>query len=303
MNYLIIYNFIIDRAKNRNILNTYYEKHHIIPKCMNGSNEEHNIVKLTAKEHFVCHHLLMKAYKNTVFYKKLLFAFYVMHVGHYGKRYNASSYEKLKMLYSLNHPMKSKDVSSKVSIGLIEYYNNETAEMKIERIARIKESLNAYYKNISDEEYDRICNRNRKILSSDEVKTKISRSLRHYYLNETDDAKKIRLLHHHNVVCSNESNEKRSKTQKNNLAKLTKNEMIIRMKNSFGSCDHIKRGKSISESKKGKRTNQQQIMGERYALLTDEEFESFLKTKSERVHKRITNLRNLYKGDYGRTRN
>ena len=137
MNYLKIYDFIIERSKNRNILNAYYEKHHVIPKCMNGTNDENNIVKLTAKEHFVCHHLLMKAYKNTSFYKKLLFAFYVMHVGHNGNRYNASSYEKIKILYSINHPMKNKEISTKTSIGLIEYYNNETAEMKNRRILRL----------------------------------------------------------------------------------------------------------------------------------------------------------------------
>ena len=36
----------------------YYESHHIIPKCMGGSNERTNLVLLTPKEHFVCHLLL-----------------------------------------------------------------------------------------------------------------------------------------------------------------------------------------------------------------------------------------------------
>ena len=37
-----------------------YEKHHIIPKSMGGSDLPGNLVKLTPREHFVCHLLLTK---------------------------------------------------------------------------------------------------------------------------------------------------------------------------------------------------------------------------------------------------
>jgi hypothetical protein len=59
MNYKLIYDNIITRAKTRNI-EGYSEKHHIIPKCLGGIDDKSNIVKLTAKEHFVCHQLLVK---------------------------------------------------------------------------------------------------------------------------------------------------------------------------------------------------------------------------------------------------
>lgn len=36
----------------------YFEKHHIVPKSLGGSNEKENLVLLTAREHFVCHLLL-----------------------------------------------------------------------------------------------------------------------------------------------------------------------------------------------------------------------------------------------------
>lgn len=39
---------------------TYCEKHHIIPRCMGGSNKKDNIVFLSAKDHFRCHTLLVK---------------------------------------------------------------------------------------------------------------------------------------------------------------------------------------------------------------------------------------------------
>lgn len=58
--YYIWYTKIIAIAKNRNVPAEYYEKHHIIPKSMGGSDESENIVILTAREHFICHLLLTK---------------------------------------------------------------------------------------------------------------------------------------------------------------------------------------------------------------------------------------------------
>lgn len=55
---------IIENAKNKNRTKKeqeYYESHHIIPKCMNGTEE----VLLTAKEHFICHLLLCKMTDGT----------------------------------------------------------------------------------------------------------------------------------------------------------------------------------------------------------------------------------------------
>ena len=36
----------------------YKERHHIIPHCMNGTNDENNLIDLYAKEHFIAHKLL-----------------------------------------------------------------------------------------------------------------------------------------------------------------------------------------------------------------------------------------------------
>ena len=63
MEYKKIYNQIVERAKNREI-EGYTEEHHIIPKCMGGGDEKENLVKLTAKEHFLCHKLLCEIYPN-----------------------------------------------------------------------------------------------------------------------------------------------------------------------------------------------------------------------------------------------
>jgi hypothetical protein len=37
-----------------------YDKHHIIPVSMGGTNDKSNLVLLTSKEHFLCHLLLFK---------------------------------------------------------------------------------------------------------------------------------------------------------------------------------------------------------------------------------------------------
>jgi hypothetical protein len=38
----------------------YTEKHHIVPTSLGGANSKTNLVRLTAREHFVCHKLLAK---------------------------------------------------------------------------------------------------------------------------------------------------------------------------------------------------------------------------------------------------
>jgi hypothetical protein len=57
---------IVNRAKTRVlIIGGYYEKHHIIPKSLGGNNNSDNLVKLTAREHFICHWLLTKMVSGT----------------------------------------------------------------------------------------------------------------------------------------------------------------------------------------------------------------------------------------------
>lgn len=61
MNYQKIYDKIINRAHNR-LIEGYTEKHHVIPKCMGGTDHPENLVLLTAEEHYIAHLLLVKIY-------------------------------------------------------------------------------------------------------------------------------------------------------------------------------------------------------------------------------------------------
>lgn len=49
---------ILDTRGRFNCGNEYHERHHIIPKCMGGGNEEENLIDLFAREHFIAHRLL-----------------------------------------------------------------------------------------------------------------------------------------------------------------------------------------------------------------------------------------------------
>jgi len=70
MDYLKIYNNLIEKSKNR-VLVCYTEKHHIVPKCIGGSDDISNLASLTPEEHFVAHQLLVKIYPHE---KNLIYA-------------------------------------------------------------------------------------------------------------------------------------------------------------------------------------------------------------------------------------
>src|SRR3990172_4276247 len=61
LNYFIHYERLIGRARNR-VLIGYRERHHVIPRCMGGTNALCNIVELTGEEHYLSHQLLVKMY-------------------------------------------------------------------------------------------------------------------------------------------------------------------------------------------------------------------------------------------------
>ena len=114
MNYQKVYDQIVDRARkeNRQKLKggTYYEAHHIVPKCLGGEGKTSqwkthpNIILLTAREHFICHWLLVRAYPNE---PKLVFAFWGMcnlKNREQGGRYTPSSrtFSEVRELHSKN---------------------------------------------------------------------------------------------------------------------------------------------------------------------------------------------------------
>lgn len=65
MDYQKVYIALISHRKTNPIPKSgsvYTESHHIIPKCAGGDNSPENLVRLTAREHFISHKLLAKIY-------------------------------------------------------------------------------------------------------------------------------------------------------------------------------------------------------------------------------------------------
>jgi hypothetical protein len=129
MNYEKIYQLIIQRALVRQ-RSTYtpYEKHHIIPRCVGGSNSPDNLVYLTPEEHFVCHQLLAKGNPT---HSGLLFAVIRMTGGGNGRglirsnkayawvRRRISAYQKERLsALGDNHWMRDPLVAKKVSLKM-----------------------------------------------------------------------------------------------------------------------------------------------------------------------------------------
>lgn len=78
--YSNIYYSIIKNAKSQNRIKQVgdgYQTHHIIPRCMGGTDDIDNLVVLTYKEHRICHRLLIEMtegeYKHKMMYAYLLF--------------------------------------------------------------------------------------------------------------------------------------------------------------------------------------------------------------------------------------
>lgn len=132
MNYLKHYNMLMERSRDR-VLEGYVEKHHIIPRCLGGTNDATNIAVLTPEEHFLAHQLLVKIYPNS---PPLVNAAVIMTTHHTEHRANnklfgwlrrrASTYRK-EWLKENGHPKgflgknhKLEDID-RITVGLKEY--------------------------------------------------------------------------------------------------------------------------------------------------------------------------------------
>jgi hypothetical protein len=97
---------IINSAKTREIINeVYYENHHIIPKALGGDNSKENLVKLTAREHFICHLLLVKMVKTKAHRRSMSFALITMKRSNGGGRkasINSKQFELARKIASEN---------------------------------------------------------------------------------------------------------------------------------------------------------------------------------------------------------
>lgn len=103
MNYQKIYNNLMERRKVSPFIG-YTEKHHIIPRCLGGSDDKENLVALSGREHFIAHRLLTKF--NS--YPGLKQAFGMMCLTNKGRDYHVSS-----KLYELGRTLLSEAMTGR----------------------------------------------------------------------------------------------------------------------------------------------------------------------------------------------
>lgn len=101
--YSRIYWRLVERGKCRILpKEDYSETHHIIPKSLGGTNSMHNLVQLTAREHYILHLCLVKMVTTPLNKRKMIFAFHKMRVSNssHRSRYFSRSYELFKKAFS-----------------------------------------------------------------------------------------------------------------------------------------------------------------------------------------------------------
>ena len=64
MNYSAHYARLINRARSR-VLDGYCERHHVMPRCIGGTDDPENLVDLTPEEHYIAHQLLVKMHPSS----------------------------------------------------------------------------------------------------------------------------------------------------------------------------------------------------------------------------------------------
>lgn len=125
MNYSTIYFSLINRAKSR-LLTGYGENHHIIPKCLGGDDSPNNLVKLTAREHFIAHLLLVKLYPTNL---KLVKAVAMMCMGQTERKLTNRLYGKIRVRFS-EAMAESQRGNKNSQYGSIWIHNIKTLESK-----------------------------------------------------------------------------------------------------------------------------------------------------------------------------
>lgn len=123
---------IIEAAKLSNF-ECYTENHHIVPRSLGGSDNESNLVKLTAKQHFICHLLLTKMFTSKTYeYYKMIHAFCMMDWGTGNSkmyRYTSKVYEKERKEFS-EYMSRKQSGEGNNQYGTKWAYNEELKECK-----------------------------------------------------------------------------------------------------------------------------------------------------------------------------
>ena len=141
--------------------NEYHERHHILPKCLGGTDDNNNLIDLFAREHFIAHKLLAEENPDN---KQLVLAWHMMTnvKTYHQQRYQVTpeEYENARIAYSQmitgdNNPSKSEEVRRKKSNAIKGKKNHNYGKPRSES-TRKKISESHKRKKLSDETRKRI---------------------------------------------------------------------------------------------------------------------------------------------------
>jgi hypothetical protein len=154
----------------------YHERHHIVPRCMDGGNEEDNLIDLFAREHFIAHKLLAQENPDN---NKLVYAWWML--AHIDDRdITPEEYEEARINFASAH--KGHSVSDEVRSKLRDFHTGLKASEETRK--KMSESRKGYV--CPDEIRKKISESNRGHYVSEETKEKISKSKKGKYCGENN---------------------------------------------------------------------------------------------------------------------
>lgn len=188
MNYKKIYDSLILNRKENILTDGLKELHHIIPRCLYGDNSKDNLVYLTPREHFICHWLLVKIYKDDLIIKaKMMFALNAMSRKKKTRYFNSRAYLSLRELPKLvkNYTSKFGKDNSNYGYKWLKFEPSEI-QMKIP-ISEIVEYLDQGWVLGRKIGFNNVSKLRKKILRDVQIKTKKETN----WLNNTNKYLKI----------------------------------------------------------------------------------------------------------------
>lgn len=176
MDYKKIYDKLIAKAKNENRIKNngiYYESHHIIPRCMGGSNKLENKVLLTGKEHFLAHRLLFKIFPDIIPIIKAYHAMFA-HLQKRGYKPSSRVYGEMRESYAKNVKFNYNWVGKKHSLETRKKMSNSHKGKKMSEESKEKNRNKHLGKKMSTKTKLKISSIHKGKKMSEETKSKIS---------------------------------------------------------------------------------------------------------------------------------
>lgn len=171
MNYKDFIDDIINTRGRYGCGEEYHERHHIIPRCIGGTDEKENLIDLYAREHFIAHKLLAKENPHN---QSLQCAWWMMsNIGRENgenRRCTSEEYEEARIAFSNSQKGENNFMYGKTG------YN--------------------YGKHLSDETKKKLSESHKGLKVSEEIKQKMSESTMGeknpmYHKHHTEETRKI----------------------------------------------------------------------------------------------------------------